>query len=311
MSWNYKLPLISISHQFQRQRTTLLYLVLVLLSVLTTLAIIGITDCFDLPEERTMVLSLASVLIAILSSAIFAITNSIQLPNVSRAIALDNLKWTVDYTDIQVEMPIYLHYQTASLIEVLTKFDAVNQQLEKRIVDLNRELHFAKAENEIANQVKSNFLSEMSDELRTPLNAILGTTQIMQQEPETTRSQQADLKVIHRNSQHLVTAIDKMLMRSRLEVGQTCLEPSVCNATNSESEAIQAGLAVEPTALKIMPQEWLIQLERAASELDKEAISSLLGSIPDKHTSLAEALQNKIDNFDFDEITDLVKLVRR
>ena len=297
MSWNHKLSLISISRQFQLQRI-FLYSIL----VLPTLAIIGITGYFFWLEKRTVVLGLALILIAILFSAI---ADSIRrLPDLGRAIARNNLELVADYTNIsELEMPIAPHYPTASLIEALTRLDVVNQKLEERIADLNRELHSAKVAIETANQVKSNFLSEMSHELRTPLNAILGMTQIMQQEPETTRSQQADLDIIYRNSQHLVTAIDKMLMRSRLGARQTCLEP----------KAIQAGLAaesaIEPTALQIMSQEWLIKLERAASELDEDSIRGLLDLIPNEHSLSIEALHDKVNNFDFGDITDLVRQI--
>ncbi len=82
-------------------------------------------------------------------------------------------------------------------------------------------------------------------------------------------------------------------------------------AENSESEAIQAHLVsefiLEPTSLQIMPHDWLTQLEQAASQLDDAAIAELLNHIPDEHTLLAKALQNKVDDFDFEEIIDLVQ----
>ena len=303
MSWNHKL-LISISRQFQLQPKIFLLVLPLILSILAMM--MSITNCSSLLEERTIVLGLASVSSAILFSTVaFLIADSIRrLPDLGRAIAKNNLEWVRDRTNIlELEVPIAAHYQTISLIEALTRLDAVNQKLEERIADLNRELHSAKAAIETANQVKSNFLSEMSHELRTPLNAILGMTQIMQQEPETTRSQQADIDLIHCNSQHLVTAIDNMLMRSRLGARQTCLEP----------KAIQACLAaesvIEPTALQIMPQEWLIELERAASELDEDSIRGLLDLIPDEHSLSIEALHDKVNNFDFGDITDLVRQI--
>ncbi len=82
-------------------------------------------------------------------------------------------------------------------------------------------------------------------------------------------------------------------------------------AENTESEAIQAHLVsdflLEPASLQIMPGEWLTQLEQAASELDEELVMELLNQIPDEHTLLAQALQNKVDDFDFDDIVNLVQ----
>ena len=302
MSWNHRLSLITISHQFQLQRKIFLYLIL----VLPTLVTIGIMGYFFWLEKRTVVLGLASILMVTLSSAIaFLITDSIRrLSNIGRAIAKNNLELVTDYTNIpELEVPIAPHYPTASLIEAFTRLDAINQELEERIADLSQELHSAKAAVKIANQVKSSFLAEMSDELRTPLNAILGMTQIMQQEPQTTRSQQADLDIIYRNSQHLVNAIDKMLMRSRLEVKQICLEPEALPA------CLAAESVIKPTALQIMPQEWLIELERAASELDEDSIRVLLDLIPEEHSLSTKALHEKVNNFDFGDITDLVRQI--
>ena len=57
-------------------------------------------------------------------------------------------------------------------------------------------------------------------------------------------------------------------------------------------------------SLTVMPKEWLSQLEKAAGELDDEAIALLLAQIPDEHSALALALQDKVNNFDFDDIVD-------
>ncbi len=64
---------------------------------------------------------------------------------------------------------------------------------------------------------------------------------------------------------------------------------------------------LEPAALQVMPGEWLTQLDRAAVELDEELIMNLLSQIPDEHTLLAKALKNKVDNFDFDDIANLIQ----
>ena len=73
---------------------------------------------------------------------------------------------------------------------------------------------------------------------------------------------------------------------------------------NTGSEVIKS--ALEPAMLEIMPKKWLIQLKQAASELDEEVIEELLKQIPDEHSLLVQALQNKVNNFDFDDIVDSV-----
>ena len=59
--------------------------------------------------------------------------------------------------------------------------------------------------------------------------------------------------------------------------------------------------------LKIMPDEWLGQVERAATVLDKHLLTQLLQEIPPEHSNLKNALKQQIDSFEFDRILDLVK----
>ena len=83
------------------------------------------------------------------------------------------------------------------------------------------------------------------------------------------------------------------------------------NPDNRESAAIQAHLIadflLEPNSLQIMPSEWLTQLEQAALESDEELIIKLLQQIPEEHILLIQALQSKVDDFDFDDIVNLVQ----
>ena len=80
---------------------------------------------------------------------------------------------------------------------------------------------------------------------------------------------------------------------------------------NTLSETIpvhqESDLPLKPVSLQVMPYEWLIQLEEAAVQLDKEAIAELLQEIPEEQTILTQTLQNKVDDFDFEEILNLVQ----
>ncbi|MGL5794105.1 MAG: ATP-binding response regulator, partial [Waterburya sp.] len=82
-------------------------------------------------------------------------------------------------------------------------------------------------------------------------------------------------------------------------------------ADNVQSTSINSHDAAEfilnSNSLQVMPSEWLTQLEQAALILDNEAIALLLSQIPDEHTLLAQVLKNKVDNFDFDEIVNLIQ----
>jgi CheY-like chemotaxis protein len=58
--------------------------------------------------------------------------------------------------------------------------------------------------------------------------------------------------------------------------------------------------------LKIMPNQWLNQLELAALMLDRDALNQLLQQIPAEHVDFKNALQKQINDFDFDEILSLI-----
>ncbi len=80
---------------------------------------------------------------------------------------------------------------------------------------------------------------------------------------------------------------------------------------NGDSSAIDLALnsdfLLNSNSLEFMSREWLTQLEQATSELDEDAIAKLINQIPEEHTLLTQVLQNKVDDFDFDEIVNLIQ----
>ena len=77
------------------------------------------------------------------------------------------------------------------------------------------------------------------------------------------------------------------------------------------SSASDSNLLLDSQSLGLMPQNWLHQLESAAAELDHEAIAKLIAQISESHSLLAQRLQEKVDNFDFDEIENLIQQVAK
>jgi len=103
------------------------------------------------------------------------------------------------------------------------------------------ELQKAKKEAEVANQVKSTFLSNMSHELRTPLNGILGYAQILCDSSITTE-QQHDLNVIVQSGNHLLALINDILDLAKVESGKIELyevDFNLPSLLNSVSEIIK------------------------------------------------------------------------
>ena len=76
-------------------------------------------------------------------------------------------------------------------------------------------------------RLKSSFLANMSHELRTPLNSILGFTDVMLEglDGDLTEYMDNDLRLIHKNGQHLLHLINDVLDMAKIESGRMNLHP--------------------------------------------------------------------------------------
>lgn len=81
------------------------------------------------------------------------------------------------------------------------------------------ELQQARDAADLANRMKSAFMSSMSHELRTPMNAILGFTQLLQLESLGADIQDS-VEHIDKAGRHLMTLINEVLDLSRIEAGK-------------------------------------------------------------------------------------------
>ena len=81
---------------------------------------------------------------------------------------------------------------------------------------------------EAANRHKSEFLANMSHELRTPLNAVIGFSEVLEERMfgELNDKQAEYVHDIHTSGHHLLSLINDILDRSKVEAGRMELEPS-------------------------------------------------------------------------------------
>jgi signal transduction histidine kinase/CheY-like chemotaxis protein len=85
---------------------------------------------------------------------------------------------------------------------------------------LYRQAEGARAEAEVANRAKDEFLATLSHELRTPLNAILGWTRILRKEDVDAPTRGRGLEVIERNVRAQARLIEDVLDVSRIITGK-------------------------------------------------------------------------------------------
>jgi two-component system, cell cycle sensor histidine kinase PleC len=87
----------------------------------------------------------------------------------------------------------------------------------------------AKIESQLANKIKSEFISNMSHELRTPLNSVLGFSKLLS-EHENRKLTDEDIveyaSLVQDAASHLLTVINNILDISKLHSGSFILDPS-------------------------------------------------------------------------------------
>jgi len=129
--------------------------------------------------------------------------------------------------------------------------DRIANAIERaRLLDSERT---ARAEAELANRAKMEFLAMMSHELRTPLNAIAGYAELLAigLRGPLTEAQLADVLAIHRNERHLLSLIEEVLTFAKLDAGRIRLEP----------EDVRVSAALASMSDLIAPQMEQKQLE--------------------------------------------------
>ena len=113
---------------------------------------------------------------------------------------------------------------------------------------VEKELLVAKEEADKANRAKSEFLSKLSHELRTPLNGVLGFAQVLDMEPNLTKTQHSHVYEILSAGRHLLKLIDSILDLSRIEAGNLRFEMEEVSVNYVLQQSVKM---VEPLAEKM------------------------------------------------------------
>ena len=110
------------------------------------------------------------------------------------------------------------------------------------------DVKLAKEAAEAASRAKSKFLANMSHEIRTPITAMLGAAELLP-DPGPGHTETRDrINMILRNGRHLLSLIDDLLDRSRIEAGKLVVRPTRCSLLDiiADVQAVTAPLHQRP-----------------------------------------------------------------
>ena len=148
----------------------------------------------------------------------------------------------------------------------------------------DKELRAAIEKADIANRVKSEFLSSMSHELRTPLNAIIGFSQLMSMDPDLklTETQDENLRNISNAGHHLLGLVNDVLEFAKIEAGAVSVTlesvpviPVIAESMDMlASRAARRGITLEPDELMVKKNH----LVRADATRLKQCLTNLLSN---------------------------------
>jgi signal transduction histidine kinase len=110
---------------------------------------------------------------------------------------------------------------------------------EKRARDAASREQEARAEAELANRLKDEFLAVLSHELRTPLNAVMGWTQILQSAGLTQPTVVRALASIKRNAEAQQRLVEDLLDVSRIVTGKFPLDRQPLDLRAAVSAAVE------------------------------------------------------------------------
>ncbi len=184
------------------------------------------------------------------------------------------LRWITEATRQEVYRQLFGYFQRAQALleearDQRLALQQVNEDLAeayRQLAKLNELVRASRLEAEAARRAKEQFVANVSHELRTPLNMIIGFTEMILNSPTAygaplPKALLSDIRIVHRNSQHLSQLVNDVLDLSQIEAGQLSLSREWTEAAAIAREAVEAveplyrakGLSLEMEASTTLP----------------------------------------------------------
>jgi signal transduction histidine kinase len=153
-------------------------------------------------------------------------------------------------------------------VEAHLKLQRVRRESEQALLEMMEREQKARANAEVANRVKDDFLAMLSHELRTPLNAIIGWSHLLKKGMLNEKDRARGIDVIDRNAAAQREIIDELLDVSRIVTGKLKLDMKPVELAGVVEAAIDA---IRPTA-EAKEIEIFASLDRSGGLVNGEAV---------------------------------------
>ena len=160
--------------------------------------------------------------------------------------SLTSYQSTVMYTSVGMSLLILTLFvclfYSLSRISITKQKVNIEKENMKELEELNKNLKEAQVVTanaletaNMANQAKTDFLSNMSHDIRTPMNAIIGITSLIEHDANDEQKVREYVQKIQISSKNLLSIINDVLDMNKIESGKTTLKYSdfsICNLVN-------------------------------------------------------------------------------
>lgn len=157
--------------------------------------------------------------------------------------------------------------QLRQLHEILQR---ANAELEQRVLQRTNELQRALNQVNQLNQLKSNFVMNVTHELRTPLARVLGYADLLDgQLGDLNADQQSAIQAIHKAAHELRALVDNLLDFSSIEKGPISVYPETVELVPIAANLLEQPVVMEARQRLIIKGEWPATVPPVWADMDK------------------------------------------